>query len=649
MKSIHKAVVAFLLVLCCAQSGVAVPAGAVRDRARWVADEIIVKFQGGLSQQRIDTINRRQGGSILSTSPFAGFKKIKLPAGKAAEQMIERYRQEPDVEYAELNYYAYATFVPDDTYYSFQWHFNDPAGSINVEPAWDITTGDPNVIVAVVDTGVAYEDYLAPEHWNISPYKAYNGNSWWCGVNDGNWPASPGYGNGWKDYLQHGFDLTTATGTVSFSYKYCHDLEVTHGVAYDKVYTEISTDNGRDWAILKTYTGTTTGKTGWKGEELNLTSYAGSEVLIRFRIASDEAYSDEDGFFDSDGAFFVDNIRLTDDVGQLFYDDVESGPGSWQKTTYELAPDFENTRFVAGYDFINNDGHANDDNRHGTHVAGTIAQSTNNARGVAGIAFNATIMPVKVLDSMGSGDYQQVADGIYYAVDNGANIINMSLGGPDPAQVLEDAVAYAYNNGVAVVASCGNSATASCGYPAAYDSYVIAVGATQYNATKAPYSSYGPSVDVVAPGGNTSADQNGDGYADGVLQVTFSDTVVDWAYWFFQGTSMASPHVAGISALLASKSVTDPDDIREALQNTTRDLGAVGRDNTFGWGLVDAFAALNYFAIPGDFTGDGGIDWKDARVLGIYWLDDEPAIDIAPAGGDGIINFLDLAKLAQGL
>ncbi len=630
-----------------ANLSVAPPKAQNAKKPKWVKNEIIVKFKEDVSETKSKQINKRHGTSVIYTSPYGRFKRVKIPRGKNPEKFVELYLREPDVEYAELNYYAYTTFVPNDTYYSYQWHLNDPNGSINAEAAWDITSGDPNVIVAIVDTGVAYEDYPAPDHWHISSYNAYNGNSWWCGKNDANWATSPGYGNNWKDYLQHAFDLRDVNGIITFSYRYCHDLEVSQGVEYDFAYTEISTNNGMTWDTLITYSGKSRGKTGWKKEDLDITAYVGNEVLIRFRVFTDELYSDEDGVFNSDGALFIDEIKLKDNTGTLFDDDVESGPGQWEPTQYRIAPDLEQTRFVPGWDFINNDGHANDDYGHGTHVTGTVAQSTNNNYGVAGVAFDTTIMPVKVLDAGGSGTYQQIADGIYFAVDNGANIINMSLGGSSPAQVLEDAVAYAYNNSVTIVASCGNSNVSTCGYPAAYDAYVIAVGATQFDATRAPYSSYGTGVDVVAPGGNNYADKNGDGYADGVLQMTFSDTPVDWTLSFKQGTSMAAPHVTGVAALLASTGVSEPNDIREALQNTARDLGSPGKDSLYGWGLIDAFAALNYFGLPGDFNFSGEVDYIDLKMLIDFWLLNEPSIDIVPEDGDGIINFLDYSALAE--
>ncbi len=268
--------------------------------------------------------------------------------------------------------------------------------------------------------------------------------------------------------------------------------------------------------------------------------------------------------------------------------------------SYYRAPDLAQTNFVAGYDYINNDSHPNDDNGHGTHVAGTIAGSTNDTYGVAGIAFNASIMPIKVLDRRGSGTYDAVANGIRYAADNGAKVINLSLGGTASSQTLLDAVAYAHGKGVTVVAASGNNGSSSVSYPAAYDQYVIAVGATRYDNARAPYSNYGSSLDLVAPGGDTSVDQNGDGYGDGILQQTFTGSNYGaFGFYYFQGTSMATPHVAGVAALvLAHGNATTPQEVRSALEETATDLGAVGRDNTYGFGLVNPVTALSWGTPP---------------------------------------------------
>ncbi len=281
---------------------------------------------------------------------------------------------------------------------------------------------------------------------------------------------------------------------------------------------------------------------------------------------------------------------------------VDTGIAYENYGSYIKATDLAQTCFVAGYDFINNDAHPNDDKGHGTHVAGTIAQSTNNSLGVAGIAYDACLMPVKVLDQYGQGAYTQVADGIRYAADNGAQVINLSLGGTMESEVLRDAVLYAYNQGVVLVAAAGNGGSSTLKYPAAYPE-VISVGATRYDTTLATYSSYGPDLDFVAPGGDLNVDQNNDGYPDGVLQQTFEQVIYflppQWNYYYYQGTSMATPHITGTIALV--KSVVPEigqEDLATLLAETARDLGDAGRDDTYGWGFIDPWAALMQVAVP---------------------------------------------------
>ena len=193
-------------------------------------------------------------------------------------------------------------------------------------------------------------------------------------------------------------------------------------------------------------------------------------------------------------------------------------------------------------------------------------------------------MPVKVLSRRGAAPYTTIADGVYFAADNGADVINLSLSGPDDATTLRDAIAYAYDQGVTIVCAAGNDGPGGpAAYPAAYDAYCIAVGATRYDQAITYYSTTGSYLDVAAPGGQIYIegttqilDQNGDGYGDGVLQQTFGSSPKDWGYWFYTGTSVAAPHVSGIAALLISTGVTEPNAVREALQNTARDIGRLG-------------------------------------------------------------------------
>jgi serine protease len=286
-------------------------------------------------------------------------------------------------------------------------------------------------------------------------------------------------------------------------------------------------------------------------------------------------------------------------------------------TQYQQCPDLAGTSFTAGYDFINDDSHPNDNDAHGTHVAGTVAQTTNNSYGVAGMAFDCVLMPVKVLDYSGSGTALSLADGLYWAADNGAQVINMSLGwtpGYNPGPTVSNAVQYAYNHGVVLVASSGNAGVGTVSYPAAY-SEVIAVGATRYDDQRASYSQYGTGLEIVAPGGDIGVDQNGDGYGDGILQMTFTGydpgppeslaDPTDFGYWFYDGTSMASPHVAALVAMMIANGQTGVENIRTILHESSVDLGAAGYDTQYGYGRIDAYAALTYGEQPpvADFSG----------------------------------------------
>ena len=254
-----------------------------------------------------------------------------------------------------------------------------------------------------------------------------------------------------------------------------------------------------------------------------------------------------------------------------------------------------------GYDFVDDDRNPADPGcgkdiempSHGTFVAGVVAAVTGNGIGVAGVVWGGRsgvrIMPVRVLDDCGWGTWAPVAAGIVHAADNGAKVINMSLGGPLRTRTAEDAVNYAYGLGAVLVAATGNY-DGPVLYPAAYPN-VIAVSATACNNSRASYSNYGPEVDLAAPGGDPLVDCDGDWRAELVWSTWWSPRHGN-AYGRAYGTSAAAPHVSGVAALLIARGIAGPEAIQDRLQRTALDLGPPGRDDFYGWGLVDAASAV---------------------------------------------------------
>jgi serine protease len=400
--------------------------------------QIIVQFARDASDRDAERDIRMAGGGRARRSAFGSRYLVTLDDGFSMGEAVSRLRQLPEVEYAEANGRMKAFHTPNDRLFPVQWHFR----MLNSERTWDIQTGDPSVVVAVVDTGIAYEDF---------------------------------------------------------------------------------------------------------------------------------------------------------------------GP-------FRKAPDFGNTPFVQGFNAFTGTSHANDDNFHGTHVASTIAESTDNATGVAGFAYHCALMPVKVLDSTGEGSFFEVAEGINYAANftqNGVHpvkVINMSLGGDGSSRAVTDAINLAVRNGITVVAAAGNDGVSTISFPAALPN-VIAVGAVDGRKHKTDYSNAGPELDVMAPGGDLDRDDTGtnlapDGRPDGVLQQTFDPETAekegrfdDFAYFFVSGTSQATPHVAALAAMLYKQGITDPVAIKAAIENTADDLGTAGRDDQYGHGLINPVKALSGYGL----------------------------------------------------
>jgi serine protease len=317
---------------------------------------------------------------------------------------------------------------------------------------------------------------------------------------------------------------------------------------------------------------------------------------------------------DTGVAFLTDTFTFTRFDGRtLFLVDVP----------FRLAPDLEPAgRFVSPHDFIYDDDSPVDLDGHGTHVTGTLAQTTNNSVGFAGVAFGVRVMPLKVcvgpwdlqfiLASLGvvlvppdAGfcDTAAVAEAIRYAADNGARVINLSLGGTTGSRAEEDAIRYAVGRGAFVAMAAGNEFEEGnpMEFPAGFAPQIegaMSVGAVGPDETRAFYSNTGSWVEIAAPGGNSRrGGANALVYQQGLDPAFFPRTLLRPRFDMFfddgaEGTSMATPHVAGLAALLYSQGVTSPAAIEAAITRFARDLGPAGRDDEYGSGLVDARRTL---------------------------------------------------------
>ena len=289
---------------------------------------------------------------------------------------------------------------------------------------------------------------------------------------------------------------------------------------------------------------------------------------------------------------------------------IDSGVAYENRGRFRRSPDFSAHQFLPGHDFVDHDSHPDDEESHGTHVAGTLAEQTNNGKALTGLAFGAKIMPLRVLDSEGNGDGASIARAIRYAAQKGAKVINMSvefesgMRAGDIPEVLS-AIRYANKKGSVMVAASGNEGDSRVTYPAAAPQ-VISVGATTVDGCQADYSNGGKRLDVVAPGGGADA-PNSDNPVDqqnchpenrgrAIFQESFTRNPRTFGIVGFEGTSFATPHVTAIAALIIATKVIGPHptpaQVKQRIEQTASDLGPPGYDERYGFGLVNAAAAI---------------------------------------------------------
>jgi serine protease len=454
-------------------------------RPTFVSDQLLIKFQPSSSREQMERAAREMGGTFVDLVTPDGLAKVRFDPSASILETLKSWSRRGDIEYAVPNLIAHSFFVPNDTTiakFDLGWSLRQ----IGAFDAWDVVTGDPRIVLAIVDSGVAFEDLAIPS--NELPF------------------VKPGV------------------------------------------------------------------------------------------------------------------------------------------TMYRQSPELPGP-FRPGWDFVNNDAHPNDDNGHGTSVATIAAGAANNVAGSAGVAFGITLLPVKVINYQDDSETDKIVNGIRFAADQGADIINLSLGYPPLSLLrvqgftdsmitamispLRDAVRYAQRRGSILVAATGNFDFDEVSFPAGLPG-VIAVGATNVDMRRASYSSFGPTLDFMAPGGDFT-ELNGDHIQDGVAVMSMKPhrsagslaNPDSFNVFIFFGTSGASPHVAGAVALLMSMGVRNQQSIEKALRETAiNPFGTTGVfDSTYGYGLIQVDKAVQKI---GHFRGRHGKGGSSKNGFEAHMITENP-------------------------
>ncbi|HDZ86853.1 MAG TPA: hypothetical protein ENH57_04085, partial [Actinobacteria bacterium] len=519
---------------------------------------------------------------------------LELKQNVDVEDAVDELEKEPLVEYAEPNYLAKSTFTPNDPSLANQWGFNNTgqtiSGSVGVVDAdidaleaWDVEQGGTSpVTVAVIDSGIdtTHPD-LSSNLWENPGEIADNdidddSNGYVDDVNGYNFAGISQYSinNSWK--------LGSASTTQAFAQSIQGTgEELTHiGLALAKTGSPaanitVSLRSTIDGADLASFTITPAEMSTYASLEYKALS--SSQTLTNgttYYIVASTTNNDVSNYF-----LIYDNTSLAINYNPDPY--KEGIEYNFNGSAWESNPN-DDLYFVT-----NANSFPRDDNGHGTHVSGIIGATTNNNTGVAGTSPGAKIMALKAGASSGSLYTSDIIEAINYAKDNGADIINMSFGSTGFSAAQSDALTNAYNAGVTLFASSGNSYTSTMSYPAGMTN-VIGVGSTTNKNLKSSFSTYNSSVDISAPGSSIYA-----------TMPTYPVAINGQNYAYLSGTSMASPMAAGVGALVLSKNPSfTPAQVQSRLETTAEDLGTIGRDDSFGNGRVNAYNAVTSTVPP---------------------------------------------------
>ena len=554
--------------------------------AEHVPGQVLVKFKSGVGSKLKSAAKSEAGATTtlksIDLDKGEPVQLLSLRPGVAVEEAVRGLEASGDVEYAEPNYIYQADYTPGDPDFGKQWGLDNtgqdikgtagtPGADIAATDAWDSEKGRGNpATVAVLDSGVDFshpdlDGNLAPGGWNFAGISQTHVTGW---ARLGNAAGSQTYSQSIKGTGQNlthvglrlsrvgspPMNILVGIQTVPGGGANLASVLISAGEVGDsptEVYKQLS--NAVSLANGGTY-------------YIVVSAYS-TDPSNYYNIYANQNSSDYDRYVE----------------GNMFsYNPVNSLP-------------------LDLYFRTNPNANPRDDNGHGTHVSGIIGAEEGNGIGGVGACFGPRILPVKVLNASGSGTNDTISEGIRYAADNGARVINMSLGGSGASDTMQNAVNYAYDKGATVFASSGNTSDTTMNYPAGYDN-VVGVGATTNQDTRADFSTYNSSVDISAPGKDIFSTMP-------TYPVTLNYTAAK-NYDYLSGTSMACPMAAGVGSLVISKNPgMSPSDVESALTSTAEDLGAPGRDDEFGYGRVNAARALggaqNIWYLPEGSTAWG--------------------------------------------
>ncbi len=554
--------------------------------------EVIVKYKkntSAASQARIKKdVGVKKTIKKLDIKSKQDAQLLELKQNVDVEDAVFDLEKEPLVEYAEPNYLAKSTFTPNDPSLANQWGFNNTGqtiiGSVGVVDAdidaleaWDVEQGGTSpVTVAVIDSGIdtTHPD-LSANLWVNSGEIADNGLD-----DDSNGYVDDVNGYNFAGISQYSFNNGWEMGSSAAFQSYAQSIkgtgkDLTHiGLALAKTGSPaanitVAIRSTIDGADLASFTITpaemsTVASLEYKALSSSQTLVNGTTYYIVVSTTNNDA-SNYFLIYDNSSLF----VNYNSDPYKEGLEYAHNGSEWVPYTNDDL------------YFKTNANSFPKDDNGHGTHVSGIIGATTNNSTGVAGTSPGAKVMALKAGASSGSLYTSDIIEAINYAKDNGADIINMSFGSTGFSAAQQSALTNAYNAGVTLFASSGNSYSSTMSYPAGMTN-VIGVGSTTNKDQKSSFSTYNSSVDVSAPGSSIYA-----------TMPTYPVAINGQNYAYLSGTSMASPMAAGVGALVLSKNSSfTPAQIQSRLQSTANDLGTTGRDDSFGYGRLNAYNSV---------------------------------------------------------